>query len=295
MLDNLKLDPIYDGFLFLAESARNAPRLHSHHHVELELNLVVRGAITYVVRNRRYTFTKRSLLWLFPAQEHQLVDRSDDAEYYVVVFKPALIRQACHSRLYAPLRRKGTKLEGVIQSILEPESFDLIRKTMDAMMQGSLDPDVLNREGGYGYRSNFSFRHGDPEGLNAGLRHILLLCWRAQGDGNALGEAVALHPSVRKALDLLASGHNELNLGELARHCGVSKAYLSRIFGRQIGVSLSRYRNSLRLSRFWRHFRQPEKSTMTEAAYAAGFGSYAQFYKVFAQAYGSGPRECLAS
>ena len=28
---------------------------------------------------------------------------------------------------------------------------------------------------------------------------------------------------------------------------------------------------------------------MLEAAYAAGFGSYAQFYKVFVQAYGTGP------
>ena len=32
---------------------------------------------------------------------------------------------------------------------------------------------------------------------------------------------------------------------------------------------------------------------MTHAAYAAGFGSYAQFHRVFTQAYGRGPRECL--
>jgi AraC-like DNA-binding protein len=30
-----------------------------------------------------------------------------------------------------------------------------------------------------------------------------------------------------------------------------------------------------------------------EAAYEAGFGSYAQFYRVFAQAYGSGPGDSL--
>jgi hypothetical protein len=28
--------------------------------------------------------------------------------------------------------------------------------------------------------------------------------------------------------------------------------------------------------------------------YAAGFGSYAQFYKIFTQVYGCGPRACLA-
>jgi methylphosphotriester-DNA--protein-cysteine methyltransferase len=30
-----------------------------------------------------------------------------------------------------------------------------------------------------------------------------------------------------------------------------------------------------------------------EAVYAAGFGSYPQFYKVFAEIYGQGPRACL--
>jgi hypothetical protein len=56
MLENLKLGPRYDGFLFLAEAARNPPILKSHRHIELELNLVVSGHITYVVGGRRYTF-----------------------------------------------------------------------------------------------------------------------------------------------------------------------------------------------------------------------------------------------
>lgn len=60
---------------------------------------------------------------------------------------------------------------------------------------------------------------------------------------------------------------------------------------KQAGVSLSRYRNSLRLARFWEHYRRPPQKTITEAVYAAGFGSYAQFYKIFVQAYGTGPRE----
>jgi transcriptional regulator GlxA family with amidase domain len=74
----------------------------------------------------------------------------------------------------------------------------------------------------------------------------------------------------------------------------VSEAHLSRTFHRQIGVSLTHYRNSIRLGRFWEEYRQPEQKNLTEAAYAAGFGSYAQFYKVFVQAYRLGPREYLA-
>ncbi len=289
MLEDLKLGEGYDGFLFLAESARNPPVLRSHRHVELELNLVVEGTITYVVRGQRFTFGKRTLLWMFPAQEHQLVDRSSDAQYYVAVFKPDLIRAACRSDRYETLKHSNVKEEGVLHTTLEPAAFDLVKRTMEMLVIGGLDPDVLNREAGFGVGSDFSYEHGDPDALNAGLRHLLLLCWRYQLAGGASGGAVALHPAVLKALGLLGNGAWDAGLGELARHCGVSGAYLSRVFAAQMGVSLGRYRNSVRLGRFLEICREPGHKTMLEAAYAAGFGSYAQFYKVFVQTYGAGP------
>jgi AraC-like DNA-binding protein len=294
MLEDLKLDDDYDGFLFLAESTRNPPKLKSHHHIELELNLVVRGTITYVANGRRFTFQPRTLLWLFPDQEHQLVDRSDDAQNYVAVFKPSLIARSCRTEAYEGLKHKKNDQVGVLNTLLEPDTFDLIRKTMDSLMQGALDPDLLNREAGFGVRPGFSFQHSDSDGLNAGLHHLLLLCWRSQRTGRVLGDAVALHPSVRRALKLLSGGNWDQDLGQLAKACGASEAYLSRMFRHQIGVPLSRYRNSLRLSRFWEQYRQPDKKTVAEAVYAAGFGSYAQFYKVFTQAYGQGPRASLS-
>ena len=294
MLEDLKLRKSYDGFLYLAESARNPPKLKSHHHVELELNMVVKGAITYVVGKRRFTFDARTLLWLFPAQEHQLIDRSDDAQYYVAVFKPSLIARSCRSTTYEGLKRDNAEQAGVLNTVLEPESFELIRKTMDSLMDGALDPDLLNQQAGFGVGSSFTFEHADPDGLNAGLHHLLLQCWRCQSAGKVPGNHVALHPAVRRALTLLSENEWEQGLGHLAKTCGVSEAYLSRTFRRQIGIPLSRYRNSLRLSRFWEHYRQPEQKTLAEAVYAAGFGSYAQFYKIFTQAYGRGPRASLA-
>src|SRR5580658_2365913 len=293
MLENLKLGKVYDGFLFLAESTRNPPKLKSHHHIELELNLVVRGTITYVVSGRRFTFQPRTLLWLFPEQEHQLVDRSDNAQCYVSVFKPSLINKSCRTEAYEGLKRKKHDREGVLNTLLDPDSFDLVRKTMDSLMQGSLDPNLLNREAGFGSGSAFSFQHGDPDGLNAGLHHLLLLCWRIQRTGRVLGDAVPLHPAVRRALKVLSEADWNQDLGQLAKACGVSESYLSRTFRRQIGVPLSRYRNSLRLSRFWEHYQHPEQTTIAEAVYASGFGSYAQFYKVFTQTYGCGPRACF--
>src|SRR5271154_3284155 len=101
MLENLKIGPRYNGLLYLAESARNLLSIKSHRHKELELNLVVQGTISYVVSRRRFTFKRGALVWLFPSQEHQLVDRSRDAKFYVAVFKRNLIGRACRSADYA--------------------------------------------------------------------------------------------------------------------------------------------------------------------------------------------------
>jgi len=293
MLEDLKLARRYDGLLFLAESARNVPKMESHHHVELELNLVVQGTIAYVVNGRRWTFPPRTLLWLFPQQEHQLVARSDDAQYFVAVFKPTLIARSCRTPAYQGLKFDGSQQDGVLNTRLDPVSFDLVRKTMESLMQEALDPDVLNREAGFGVASDFSFAHGDPDGLNAGLHYLLLLCWRSRHTGSVLGNVVALHPKVRCALKLLSEEREE-DLGKISRSCGVSEAFLSRTFHRQVGVALSDYRNSLRLTRFWERYRQQDEKSLLKAAYAAGFGSYAQFYRVFAKAYGRGPRQCIA-
>jgi methylphosphotriester-DNA--protein-cysteine methyltransferase len=160
-------------------------------------------------------------------------------------------------------------------------------------MQGSLDPDLLNREAGFGQSSDFIFEHSDPDGLNAGLHYLLLLCWRSRLTGQATRDAIDLHPVVQRALKILSESDTEQNIGDLARGCGASKSFLSRMFHRQLGVPLSRYRNSLKLSRFFEQYQGPSRMTITEAMYAAGFGSYAQFYKVFRHAYGRGPRNCL--
>jgi AraC-like DNA-binding protein len=293
MLVDLKLGREYDGLLYLAEPARNLQRIESHHHAELELNLVVQGTITYVMNGCRFTFSPRTILWLFPEQEHQLVDRSENALFYVVAFKPSLIEKSCHTAAYQGLKNSPDRQDHILSAVLDPKSFDLIARILDSLMQGSLDADLLNREAGFGPASNFHFAHHDPDALNAGLHYLLLLCWSKQFGGQARRDAVSLHPAVRRALKLLSEDENEQDLAGLATACGASKSYLSRTFHRQIGVPLNRYRNSLRLARFFEQYRRPGQATLSEAVYAAGFGSYAQFYKVFTQAYGCGPRQCL--
>lgn len=293
MREDLKISPQYDGFLFLAEAVRNPPILRPHHHVELELNVVARGEITYVVGHRRYTFGQRSLLWMFPSVEHQLVDRSPDAEYYVAVFKPGMIQRACTGPRYQPLKEDRHPEDPVPCTVLDPESFGLLCREMESLMEEGIDAEVLNREAGFGLSPEFSFRHGDPDWLNAGLHHLLLFSWRLQSSRPSGLPHGALHPGVRRALDRLADPDHPGDLKTLEKDCGVSAAYLSRIFHRQLGVSLSAYRRSLRMERFWEIYHRDSGVGLLQAVYTAGFGSYAQFFRDFTKAYGAGPRNLL--
>ncbi len=292
MLEDLHLRRPYDGFIFLAESVRNPPMLNPHRHVELELNLVVGGEIRYVVEDRSYHFPSGTLLWLFPGQVHQLVDRSPDAAYYVSVFRPSEVKKVGADSRYAGLSGDFPPQKGVLHLRPPAGAFELLRQMMAELCAGGMDADVLNREAGFGLTPGFHFEHSDPAGLNAGLQHLLMCSWRI-GEGNTPRDAVpSLHPGVRRALEQIRTSDPPPRLEELAPRCGVSASTLSRLFRAQMGIPLNRYRNSVMLSRFMEHMARG-KPTILESVHAAGFGSYAQFHRVFRQAYGQSPREAL--
>jgi AraC-like DNA-binding protein len=80
---------------------------------------------------------------------------------------------------------------------------------------------------------------------------------------------------------------------DLAREFGVSPGHLARIFKTDLGVSLVEYRNRLRLRRFFDRVEQGE-ANLIKAANAAGFGSYAQFHRVYRQMLGGTPRDLMS-
>src|SRR5207247_2295767 len=57
-------------------------RPRPHRHAELEVNLVVRGSASYLLGERRYELTPGTLTWLFPGQDHVLVEESADHELW---------------------------------------------------------------------------------------------------------------------------------------------------------------------------------------------------------------------
>jgi AraC-like DNA-binding protein len=101
------------------------------------------------------------------------------------------------------------------------------------------------------------------------------------------------HPSTLVQEVLRALRHDPILTGaHLARELGVSPGYLARSFKSEVGVSLVEYRNRIRLERFLGSVERGDTNFL-RAALEAGFGSYAQFHRVYRKLLGATPRRHL--
>lgn len=101
----------------------------------------------------------------------------------------------------------------------------------------------------------------------------------------------ARSPVVLKATQLLAS-NPAMTAEELGSKLRLSASRMARVFKLEMGVSLVEYRNRLRLERF-ATLLEENGDNLLEAALAAGFGSYAQFHRVFSALRGTTPGSFL--
>ena len=236
-----------------------------HHHDELEVNLVLTGKASYLFGTRRVPLPAGSMIWLFPKQEHVLIDCSHDFSMWVVVFKPGLVE-----------RRTGPAERQVLRS---RDPGDIFCRQIEARRA-----DLLNQ-----IYESASGEDRDLEFLNAALDYALVASWDAYQFASEPLPRTDVHPAVAKAARLIAESDAPPPLGKLAREAGLSAARLSRLFKRQTGTSLTAFRQRKCLERFLRLYRTGARYTLIEAALLAGFGSYAQFHRVFCRVMGMNP------
>jgi AraC-like DNA-binding protein len=123
------------------------------------------------------------------------------------------------------------------------------------------------------------------------LGTVLDLTHGQPGQGRGGSRTSAGHPLVRQTVRLLAKDP-ALGGKDLASALDISLSRLARVFKIEMGMSLVEYRNRLRLERF-QVLLDAGGENLLAAALAAGFGSYAQFHRVFRALRGTTPRAYL--
>ena len=262
MRQQLKLPKPLDGHLW---HYRNLGRANAmHHHAELEFNLVTSGSGLYLLENRKYEIRRGDLLWLFPAQEHVLVEQSADFEMWISVMKPQTVQRIATDDGAKILRQKNPAGE-FCRRLPQPALVRLEKMFSDIVVTAN-----------------------QPGLFNTGLAYAFLNTWQQfrQADDVPVRD---VHPAVEKAARLIRHESNLLSLEKLASRAGLSAHRLSRLFKQQTGVALVDFRNRQRVERFMEIYGTGQRHTMLDAALEAGFGSYAQFHRIFKRMTGSSP------
>jgi AraC-like DNA-binding protein len=268
MLQRLKLPRDLDGMAWRYAGPAGANR--RHHHAELELNLVTRGTGTYLLGSRHYQIRRGDLLWLFPTQEHVLIEQTPDFEMWIVVFRRRLIRRTATDPASLTLQQRS--FSGETCRRLPQKDLSRFEELFAQLADTATEPGLLN----------------------ASLAYTLLHAWKCF---DRAGEVPArtMHPAVERAARLLLSDERDHSLSQLARRAGLSPSRLSRLFKQQTGRSIVEFRNRQRMQRLLERFELERdsglQSTLLDAALDAGFGSYPQFHRVFRQIAGCSPAE----
>ena len=242
------------------------PRLDRwHRHDELECNIVVRGRGTYLMDGQRLDFCEHSLLWLFPDQSHIMLDQSPDLRMWIFVIRPEYLAQTCHDDVMLPLTVR--RPIGRFERRISRSHFE----TLERLCVTLATPQHKTQ-------------------LNAGLAYLLFLAWDVYRQAATERQVRASHhPAVVRTIESLLETDVEFTLDQLAAQVGLNPATLSRLFKRQTGVRLATFRNRCRLDRFIHLYGDGTNKTLLEAALEAGFGSYAQFYRIFRRETGETP------
>lgn len=243
-----------------------------HAHEALEVNLVIRGSGSVLLEDRRYPLLPGHLIWLWPGQRHIPADWSSDMLMWIVEWQP---------EFFTLLRRARARAG---------ESF----KPGDFQRYGCrrLDSRLLLHM--QGILSGISVME-NADAFHRGLEFALLALWDSFLQAAPTEETAYLHAKLIPVISALNDPHNDRTLHQLAHMVGVSPYYLSVLFRKQTGTSIPEYRNRIRMNRFFTLFRTKPGVRLLELALESGFGSYAQFYRVFTQQAGQTPNAWLKS
>jgi AraC-like DNA-binding protein len=260
-----ELSPSRGGAAFRCALGRQRWTGPPHHHDELEINLVVRGRASYLLEGRRYDMGAQMLLWILPHQPHLLFEHSHDFVMWVAVFRPQLVQP------YDGEERvlTGDNRTGHWNRTLNHAAYRALSQQFKTLID-----------------ANWSDSHYD-----LGLAWLLVSCRKALDEAREGVEGESVHPSVAKAAHALRHEGANWNLEQLARHSGASASWLSRLFQQQMGVSLTEFRNRQRFEKFSELYGCGRRRTLSQAAFEAGFGSYAQFHRVAQNLTGLSPRD----
>ena len=129
--------------------------------------------------------------------------------------------------------------------------------------------------------------HYQAAALRLGVDALLLEIVRLSNNGNRQVANAIIHPAVSRALNMLQTRFREnWSLERLAGEAGISRARLAQLFRRQVGTSIHKVLNKVRVEQAQSLLKDSD-FTISEIAEHCGFATSQHFARIFRQTTGS--------
>jgi len=244
-----------------------------HFHPQLEFLVMLRGHARARIGQTTHAVHGRQLVWHLPGIEHELLEVSSDCDYRVVQIEPDLCTEILP-------RTRGSSARELALGVA-PNCFASWARELGFLISGRPVIELKRAD------HDRLVEHCDltcddekmsPDRAARSLRSLLEVAWRATRDDH---DDLRPNSVVELACCILLE-QPALERSQVAHLLGVSESYLSRRFQAELGVSFLEQRSRLRVGHFVSQVARERRSCL-EAALRAGFGSYSQLHRVFAQ------------
>ena len=231
-----------------------------HFHSQIELYVVLDGAIEIIVNNHKRVLKKGEFSVALSYDTHGYRTVNSSEVYFLSIptgYCGDFLTLSANKRLPSPF-------------IDDPESYDLVLEMIERLFRAS----------------NEMERRGYVYVILGAILEKMTSEPRVENAENKFSAEMLIYISEHFK--------EELDLTSLALHFGYNPSYLSRSFSQTFGLSFGRYLTMLRLREFILLIRNRDMS-VTECALECGFGSMRSFYRAFRDEFGCSPKEYIES
>lgn len=276
--ENLKIfdnsRPEFKPYGFTVE--KWTPKLMSRpdRHNEIEVNLLTRGSITYLINDRKITVSSKRFAIFWALIPHQIIHFNNDAPYYVCTIP---FTQFMHWQL--PSSFVDHVLKGYVVNATSNKDYQYDKYLMEKWLQDISTGDP---------------KHTEVSAMEMCARlHRFALnsipaVWSEYEEGD---REFSMIDMVEKMIIFIARNYKRpIKNEDIGKAVGLHPDYANTIFKKSFGMTLNQYLLQQRILFVQRQL-SVSNDSITEIAYEAGFNSLSRFNAAFKEKCKCNPKE----
>ena len=243
-------------------------------HNEIEINILTRGSIVYLINDRRVTLTPGKLTVFWALVPHQIVQFDDDAPYYVCTIPFSQFME-----WHLPSTFVDPILGGDIVTGTSDKGYPFDLYLMENWLE---DFSAGNQQHLYVTMLEICAR------LNRFALQSTPMQWQKYREGD---HEYAMMDLVEKMVVFMARNYTQQVQNEdIGKAVGLHPDYANSIFKKSFGMTLNQYLLMQRILHVQRRL-SVSNDSITDIAYEAGFNSLSRFNAAFREQCACSPRE----